>query len=236
MISLFYALSLLVSVEPTPLSLFHIAQLKYSGGEWNPRPHAVRHLLAEVDRRTSIVTAHEATAVAATDPRLADWPFLYWAGDGAMSPLHDNEVLALRRYVKSGGMIFVDAADDNFEQSARHELQRILPEGHLGQIPEENVLYKTFYLVSSHGGRSLKHPYLEAMLDEDRLAVVLSSNDHGGAWARDDFGRYDFEVSPGGEGQREMALRFGINLVMYALCLDYKDDQVHIPFIMRRRK
>ena len=24
------------------------------------------------------------------------------------------------------------------------------------------------------------------------------------------------------------------NLVLYALCLDYKDDQVHAPFIMRR--
>jgi hypothetical protein len=28
----------------------------------------------------------------------------------------------------------------------------------------------------------------------------------------------------------------GLNLVMYALCLDYKTDQVHVPFIMRRRR
>jgi hypothetical protein len=28
----------------------------------------------------------------------------------------------------------------------------------------------------------------------------------------------------------------GVNLVMYALCLDYKTDQVHVPFIMRRRR
>jgi hypothetical protein len=28
----------------------------------------------------------------------------------------------------------------------------------------------------------------------------------------------------------------GVNLVMYALCLDYKADQVHVPFIMKRRR
>ena len=41
---------------------------------------------------------------------------------------------------------------------------------------------------------------------------------------------------PGGERQRELAFRLGINLAMYALCLDYKTDQVHVPFILRRRQ
>ena len=27
-----------------------------------------------------------------------------------------------------------------------------------------------------------------------------------------------------------------VNLVMYALCLDYKDDAVHLPVIMNRRR
>ena len=30
--------------------------------------------------------------------------------------------------------------------------------------------------------------------------------------------------------------RVGINLAMYATCLDYKTDQVHVPFILRRRR
>ena len=41
---------------------------------------------------------------------------------------------------------------------------------------------------------------------------------------------------PGGDTQRELAFRLGINLAMYALCLDYKTDQVHVPFILRRRQ
>ena len=41
---------------------------------------------------------------------------------------------------------------------------------------------------------------------------------------------------PGGSPQRELSFRMGINLVMYALCVNYKADQVHIPFILKRRK
>ena len=43
-----------------------------------------------------------------------------------------------------------------------------------------------------------------------------------------------FAVVPGGEHQREIAYRFGVNLVMYALTGNYKSDQVHVPFILER--
>ena len=39
---------------------------------------------------------------------------------------------------------------------------------------------------------------------------------------------------PGGERQREMARRFGVNLVMYALTGNYKTDQVHVPALLER--
>jgi Domain of unknown function (DUF4159) len=63
---------------------------------------------------------------------------------------------------------------------------------------------------------------------------VYVQSDLGGALERDDVGNYTLDVVPGGARQREMAQRLAVNLVMYALCLDYKDDQVHAPFIMRR--
>ncbi len=224
------------AIEPHPLSLVSLAQLKYAGGQWNPRPHALRRLSFEVEKRTSIVTLHEAVPVEATDAKLQDLPFLYWTGEGPMAPLSTPAVSALRRYLKAGGMIFVDAVDDAFEQSARRELERILPESALGRVPDEHVLFKSFYLIAGYGGRLIRRPGLEGIVQEDRLVVLFSPNDHGGAWSRDDFGHYDFEVEPGGDAQREMAVRLGINLLMYALCLDYKEDQVHIPFIMRRRR
>jgi hypothetical protein len=47
-------------------------------------------------------------------------------------------------------------------------------------------------------------------------------------------GRPLTEPVPGGEMQREMALRFGVNLVMYALTGNYKTDQVHAPALLER--
>ena len=34
--------------------------------------------------------------------------------------------------------------------------------------------------------------------------------------------------------QQEMALRFGVNLVMLALTGNYKSDQVHVPALLER--
>ena len=64
--------------------------------------------------------------------------------------------------------------------------------------------------------------------------MILGSNDWAGAWAADPSGRALFAVVPGGEVQREMAYRFGVNLVMYALTGNYKADQVHVPAILER--
>jgi hypothetical protein len=74
---------------------------------------------------------------------------------------------------------------------------------------------------------------------EDRVndgvsSVVVGSNDWAAAWAVDGQGRPAFAVVPGSEGQREMAMRFGVNLVMYVLTGNYKSDQVHVPAILER--
>ena len=56
----------------------------------------------------------------------------------------------------------------------------------------------------------------------------------GSAWAIDSDGHPEFACVPGGEQQREMAYRFGVNLVMYVLTGNYKSDQVHVPAILER--
>jgi hypothetical protein len=49
----------------------------------------------------------------------------------------------------------------------------------------------------------------------------------------DERGRDLYSVD-GGPQQREMARRFGVNLVMYVLTGNYKDDQVHLPALLER--
>jgi hypothetical protein len=50
----------------------------------------------------------------------------------------------------------------------------------------------------------------------------------------DDKGRSLTDVTPGGDDQREMAIRFGINVVMYALTGNYKTDSVHASALLER--
>lgn len=215
------------------------AQLQ-TGGAWNPRPSALRRLAWEVGQRTSIEAHLEPAAVEPEGSGIFRYPLLYWAGSGAIPALSEAAVQNLRRHLSFGGILLVDDADAEpggpFDRSVRRELARVLPRDDLAPIPSDHVIYKSFYLVPHQAGRRIASPHLFGAALEERYAVVLTNNDLGGAWARDAFGRWEHDVSPGGEDQREMAFRIGVNLAMYALCLDYKDDLVHTPFILRRRR
>ena len=65
-------------------------------------------------------------------------------------------------------------------------------------------------------------------------SVILGFNDWASAWALDKSNNPIYPIVPGGERQREIAYRFGINIVMYALTGNYKSDQVHYKSILNR--
>jgi hypothetical protein len=219
---------------------FTVAKFKYAAEGWDPRPSALRRLLFEVAKRTSISVNTDVPVVDARGPDLFDHPFLSLAGDSDIGSLADEVVINLRTYLKAGGFLLVDSAEGvrsgPFMQSVERDLGRILPDHKLAPIPKDHVLYKSFYLIDEPLGRVKVASQMRAIFDEDRLLAVVCPNDLSGAWARDNFGNWRFAVSPGGERQREMAFRMGINLVMYALCINYKADQVHVPFILKRRQ
>lgn len=215
-----------------------IRSVLYAGGNPAPRPNAARRLAWEVRQRTSVDTRLESSQIRLSDPRVFDSPLLYMAGDRAFPPLSEPELQGLRRFVDYGGFVIIDdasAADDTgFDASVRRTLARAFGPQALARIHERHVLYRSFYLVSRPVGRWEGPAYLEGVERAGRLAVVYSRHDLGGAYERDNLGNYAHAVVPGGERQRELAFRLGVNLILYALCLDYKDDQVHAPFIMRR--
>jgi hypothetical protein len=221
--------------DASRISLGHVQH----GGNWNPRPSALRRLGWELSRRTSIETTNDAVPVRLDRGGLHQHPLLYLAGAGAMPPFSDAERAALRRHLHYGGFLLVDAADGSdgsgFDSAVRRELAKVLPAAPLQPVARDHVLHKSFYLLDRQGGRVLVKPWLEAQVLDGRLAVVYSQNDLGGAWARTELGDWEYPCTPGGEQQRETAIRLGVNLAMYALCTDYKDDAVHLPFILRRR-
>ena len=219
---------------------FQIAQIAWDGGNWRPRPSALRRMLWEIDKRTSIDVRLEPVEVRLSQPELFRYPLLYLAGERALPAFAEEDVVKLRRHLQAGGMLLVDSAEARpggpFDRSVRALAARLFPKEPLDKLPDDHVLYKSFYLLHNPAGRVMTLPYMEAVTHDGRAALLYCQNDLGGAWARDEFGQWEHEVFPGGEVQREMSFRMAINLAMYATCLDYKTDQVHVPFILRRRK
>ena len=201
------------------------------------RPTAMKRLAWEVRQRTSVETKLEPSRVRLSDATLFDSPLVYMTGYRAFPPWSLADVQALRRFVEFGGTVIIDdAAPDQtgFDASVRRELDRAFGPDKLEKLPSSHVVYRSFYLVPRPVGRVQGPEYLESIMHGARAAVIYSRHDIGGAYERDNLGNYTLSVTPGHEVQREMAFRLGVNLVLYALCLDYKDDQVHAPFIMRR--
>jgi hypothetical protein len=215
-----------------------VRRVDYEGGNDDPRPTAPRRIAWEVRKRTSIETRLLPSSARLDDPSIYATPFLYWTGDAEFPALSSGEVVGLRRFVEFGGFVFADDArpeDGGFARSVRRELLRAFPDRPIVPIENTHTVYRSFYLLDRAVGRVRGPELLQGVTSGDRIAVVLSEHDLGGAYARDNLGSWEHAVSPGGESQRELAIRLGVNLVMYALCLDYKDDQVHAPFILRRR-
>lgn len=219
-------------------SAVELRTLEVTGGGALPRPSAASRLSWAVRQRTSVDIRLQPGAVRLDDPALFESPFLYWAGDRGFDELGEAERSGLRRFVEYGGFLLIDDAAPErtgFDASVRRSLGATFGKDALRPLPASHTVYRAFYLLQRPIGRVEGPPRVDAVMHGGRAAVVYSRHDLGGAWARDNLGNFLFPVVPGHSGQRERAFRFGVNLVMYALCLDYKDDQVHAPFIMRRR-
>ena len=206
--------------------------------------------LSEVLRSRTAFEPADPMGVDVTRDELAFFPVLYWP----MSPRQDNlapEVLGkINAYMKNGGTILFDTRDQDRAVAGAvtpgtETLRRLLGRLDLPQlepVPADHVLTKSFYLMHSFPGRwDGGQLWVEASLagagsltNDGVTTILVGSNDYAAAWARDARGRPLFPVSPGGERQREMADRFGVNLVMYALTGNYKADQVHVPALLER--
>jgi hypothetical protein len=221
-----------------PSSPFIFAQVQYRGGDWDPHPSAPVELLKEVDRRTSIAVSFQRQTLTATDPDLFSYPFLYLTGALDFTPLTEEEIAALRRFLSFGGFMLVNDASgyrgSPFERRWREEVSRIFPDQGLERLPFDHAVFRSYYLVRMVAGRRLVSPSLEGVTIDDWTPVIYCQNDLGGAWERDHLGNWMHECLPGGESQRFQSFMLGVNAVMYSLTENYKKDKIHIPFINRK--
>ncbi len=205
-------------------------------------------LTATLNRRTAVDTA-EPLAVDIEKDELIFFPLLYWPVVSTQAAPSQKAVERINRYLETGGTILFDTRDANDQtpgpvggaDSSAQRLRRLvagIKMPPLVPIPPDHVLTKSFYLMHEFPGRwnvgTLWVEPVEDRVNDGVSSVIVGANDWAGAWAVDAQGRPAFAVVPGGEPQREMAMRFGVNLVMYVLTGNYKSDQVHVPAILER--
>ncbi len=218
----------------------------------------LRGLSQTLFRRTSVEPADPVAVDLETD-ELAFYPFLYWPVTETQPLPSDEAYDRLNRYLQTGGMILFDTRDANLAgfgsaTPAGRRLQQIaapLDIPPLEPVPPDHVLTRSFYLLQDFPGRHAgREVWVEAAPEDAELVdgmpfrnlndnvtpVVIGGNDWAAAWAVDERGMSLYPVGRGyaGERQREIAERFGVNLIMHVLTGNYKSDQVHVPALLDR--
>lgn len=191
---------------------------------------------------------------------LSVFAFLYWPVSADQPAPSLEAYRKLNRFLKSGGMILFDTRDADMagvggaltpEGRRLQEIAALLDIPPLEPLPADHVLTRSFYLLQDFPGRYAgRAVWVEAAPPDAELAegmpfrnlndgvspVVIGGNDWAAAWAVDDGGAPAYPVGRGlaGDRQREIAYRFGVNLLMYVLTGNYKSDQVHVPALLER--
>ncbi len=213
-------------------------------------------LSAVLHNRTSVEPAAPVAIDIETD-ELTFYPFLYWPVSEHQADLSPAAILRINRYLAHGGMILFDTRDAHLGRGSGNSslngpvLQRLtanLDIPLLAPVAKGHVITRAFYLLKDFPGRWFGPPlWVEipshitteqnfGSTNDGVTPVMIGANDWAAAWAINDLGQPMFPVGRGlsGKRQREMARRFGINLVMYVLTGNYKSDQVHIPALLER--
>jgi hypothetical protein len=206
--------------------------------------------------RTSVEPADPVAVDVETDEQ-AFFPLLYWPIAPTQTQLSANALAKVDAFMRNGGTIMFDTRDQGtglpMGTTAAPQgtaiLRRLLAGLDvplLEPLTQEHIVSRTFYLLDEFPGRwASGRVWVESRQQaadgtsvtstaDGVSPIIVGGADWASAWAEDAQGRPIAAVVPGGERQRELAMRFGVNLVMYALTGNYKADLVHVPHILER--
>lgn len=198
-------------------------------------------ILRMLKQRTSVSTG----SVYAVNPARDDtslYPVIYWPVRVGAEKITPPAAENIRTYMAHGGLILFDTADRAttnplIPTANMRTLQSLLARlgvGGMQPMGNDHVLHRSFYLLDTFpgalDGAGIYVLQTTTNQNDGVSPVLIGSNDWARIWAQpipDDY-------YSGASQQQEMAIRFGINVVMYALTGNYKADQVHIPFLLER--
>ncbi len=193
---------------------FEIARVKYAGGgDWYNDPSAEINLLKYVSENTNIKVKPEYVFVDLNSDEIFKYPFLFFTGHGNIV-FSDSDVRRLQTYLENGGFIYIDD-DYGLNKAVRREFKKVFPDNNFVELPFNHPIYNIVYKFESGPPKTHEHddkvPQGFGLFIGDRLAIYYTyeSNPSDG-WA-------DPEVHNDPPAKREEALKFGTNIIVYAL-------------------
>lgn len=217
-----------------------LAELDYPGADLTSRSGALERLSWELGLRTSVVSGYRVATPRIESRELFETPFVHMGGQRGFPPWSESALLNMRRFLEFGGFLLIDDASGHsgseFDGSVRREAARLFPDLPLTRLADDHSVFRSFYLLRGLGGRVHVSPFLEGVSFDQRTPLIYCRNDLAGAWARDNYGEWRFDCVPGGSEQRDQAFALGVNAVVYSLTVNYKQDQIHLPFILERMR
>jgi hypothetical protein len=191
-----------------------MARIKYGGGgDWYNGPTEIPNIMAELLKRTTIDADPREKTLQIMDDDLYLHPIVFITGHGNIR-FKDEEVLRLRTYLLNGGFMYADD-DYGMDKSFRREMKRVFPDKELAEVPFDHPIYHSFYdfpggvpKIHEHDGGP---PHAYGIFHKGRLIVYYT---------------YNTNISDGWDSphvhndppeKRELALRMGVNIIVYAL-------------------
>lgn len=195
-------------------SSFKIARLKYAGGgDWYNDPLEEPTLLQFIRQNTDIDVDPVYEYVEITSDKFYSYPFIFLTGHGNIN-FSDLEIRRLRTYLDNGGFLYADD-DYGMDKAFRREVKKIYPEQELVELPFSYGLYHSQYDFPNGVPKTHEHngkpPQGFGIFHNGRLVLYYTyeSNPSDG-WDPP-------EVHGDPPEKREEALRFGTNLIVWAL-------------------
>ena len=208
------ALFFVTALYPQGGGDFKIARLKYvGGGDWYNDQSAEVNLLNFVHQNTNIKVDARYQFVDLSSDEIFSYPFLFITGHGNVV-FSQDEADRLRLYLENGGFLYIDD-DYGLNNAIRREMKKVFPEKDFTELPFNYGLYHAVFDFESGPPKTHEHDGKPAqgfgIFIKDRLAVYYTyeSNPSDG-WT-------DQTVHNDPEPKRQEALKFGTNLVTWAL-------------------
>ena len=191
-----------------------IARVKYlGGGDWYNDPSAEVNLLKYIGENTNIKTNPKYVTVDLETKEILNFPITFLTGHGNIV-FDENNIKLLREYFENGGFLIIDD-DYGLNKSIRREISKLYPNNKLQEIPFEHEIYHSYFDFNNGPPKTHEHdnkpPRGYGLFLDDRMVIyyITESNPSDG-WANQD-------IHNNSEEKRTEALKFGTNIVVYAL-------------------